>query len=167
MVVFVTFQVDCYTGVTGTIYEYGALTLSDGDYIQFKQFAGKVVLFVNVASYCGLTAQYPGENAGSSSFGTSFVRRPHPASGGFPNVSLGEGAVIGASVPLSPPSLHSLAAHRVISRLEKSDSPEDVVRDLQERACLGTERFVAGHPEGERLLWGPVGLLGENVPERT
>lgn len=61
MVVFVTFQVDCYTGVTGTIYEYGALTLSDGDYIQFKQFAGKVVLFVNVATYCGLTAQYPGE----------------------------------------------------------------------------------------------------------
>uniref|UniRef100_A0A8C9J4Y8 Glutathione peroxidase n=1 Tax=Panthera tigris altaica TaxID=74533 RepID=A0A8C9J4Y8_PANTA len=54
---------DCYTGVTGTIYEYGALTLSDGDYIQFKQYAGKVVLFVNVASYCGLTAQYPELNA--------------------------------------------------------------------------------------------------------
>ncbi|XP_045356484.1 glutathione peroxidase 6 isoform X1 [Leopardus geoffroyi] len=58
-----TMRMDCYTGVTGTIYEYGALTLSDGDYIQFKQYAGKVVLFVNVASYCGLTAQYPELNA--------------------------------------------------------------------------------------------------------
>lgn len=51
MVIFVTFQVDCNKGVTGTIYEYGALTLNGEEYIQFKQFAGKHVLFVNVATY--------------------------------------------------------------------------------------------------------------------
>ena len=51
MVIFVTFQVDCYKGVTGTIYEYGALALNGEEYIQFKQYAGKHVLFVNVATY--------------------------------------------------------------------------------------------------------------------
>ncbi|XP_054110691.1 glutathione peroxidase 6 isoform X1 [Callithrix jacchus] len=56
-------KVDCNKNVTGTIYEYGALTLSGEEYIQFKQFAGKPVLFVNVASYCSLTAQYPELNA--------------------------------------------------------------------------------------------------------
>uniref|UniRef100_A0A673SUB7 Glutathione peroxidase n=1 Tax=Suricata suricatta TaxID=37032 RepID=A0A673SUB7_SURSU len=55
-------RTDCYTGVTGTIYEHGALTLSDGDYVPFRRFEGHV-LFVNVASYCGLTAQYPELNA--------------------------------------------------------------------------------------------------------
>uniref|UniRef100_H0WUJ4 Glutathione peroxidase 3 n=2 Tax=Otolemur garnettii TaxID=30611 RepID=H0WUJ4_OTOGA len=43
-------KVDCNKDVAGTIYEYGALTL-DGEYIQFKQYAGKHVLFVNVATY--------------------------------------------------------------------------------------------------------------------
>lgn len=51
MVICVTFQMDCYKGVTGTIYEYGALTLNGEEYIQFKQYAGKHVLFVNVATY--------------------------------------------------------------------------------------------------------------------
>ncbi|KAB1261736.1 Glutathione peroxidase 6 [Camelus dromedarius] len=44
-------KMDCYKGVTGTIYEYGALTLNGEEYIQFKQYAGKHVLFVNVATY--------------------------------------------------------------------------------------------------------------------
>uniref|UniRef100_A0A2K5RLR2 Glutathione peroxidase n=1 Tax=Cebus imitator TaxID=2715852 RepID=A0A2K5RLR2_CEBIM len=56
-------KVDCDKNVTGTIYEYGALTLSGEEYIQFKQFAGKPILFVNVATYCSLTAQYPELNA--------------------------------------------------------------------------------------------------------
>uniref|UniRef100_A0A8C0CUJ3 Glutathione peroxidase n=1 Tax=Balaenoptera musculus TaxID=9771 RepID=A0A8C0CUJ3_BALMU len=55
-------KVDCYKGVTGTIYEYGALALNGEEYIQFKQYAGKHVLFVNVATY-GLAAQYPELNA--------------------------------------------------------------------------------------------------------
>lgn len=45
------FQMDCYAGVSGTIYDYGALTLNGEEYIPFKQYAGKYVLFVNVASY--------------------------------------------------------------------------------------------------------------------
>nr|XP_020032621.1 glutathione peroxidase 6 [Castor canadensis] len=56
-------KVDCNKTVTDTIYEYGAVTLNDKKYIQFKQYAGKHVLFVNVASYCDLTAQYPELNA--------------------------------------------------------------------------------------------------------
>ncbi|KAJ8796852.1 hypothetical protein J1605_017724 [Eschrichtius robustus] len=31
-------KVDCYKGVTGTIYEYGALALNGEEYIQFKQY---------------------------------------------------------------------------------------------------------------------------------
>ncbi|EPQ10339.1 Glutathione peroxidase 3 [Myotis brandtii] len=44
-------KTDCHAGVSGTIYEYGALTLNGEEYIPFKQYAGKYVLFVNVASY--------------------------------------------------------------------------------------------------------------------
>ncbi|XP_059118367.1 glutathione peroxidase 6 [Peromyscus eremicus] len=52
-------KVDCDKGVAGTIYEYGAKTLNGGEYVQFQQYAGKHILFVNVASFCGLTATYP------------------------------------------------------------------------------------------------------------
>jgi hypothetical protein len=45
------FQTDCHGGMSGTIYEYGALTIDGEEYIPFKQYAGKYILFVNVASY--------------------------------------------------------------------------------------------------------------------
>lgn len=63
----VLLQVDCNKGVNGTIYEYGAKTLDGGEYVQFQQYAGKHVLFVNVASFCGLTATYPGKNSDCNS----------------------------------------------------------------------------------------------------
>uniref|UniRef100_A0A8I5NMX7 Glutathione peroxidase n=2 Tax=Cercopithecinae TaxID=9528 RepID=A0A8I5NMX7_PAPAN len=55
-------KMDCHGGVSGTIYEYGALTIDGEEYIPFKQYTGKYVLFVNVASY-GLTGQYIELNA--------------------------------------------------------------------------------------------------------
>uniref|UniRef100_H2R580 Glutathione peroxidase n=2 Tax=Homininae TaxID=207598 RepID=H2R580_PANTR len=55
-------KMDCHGGISGTIYEYGALTIDGEEYIPFKQYAGKYVLFVNVASY-GLTGQYIELNA--------------------------------------------------------------------------------------------------------
>uniref|UniRef100_A0A2K5EG53 Glutathione peroxidase n=1 Tax=Aotus nancymaae TaxID=37293 RepID=A0A2K5EG53_AOTNA len=55
-------KVDCHGGMSGTIYEYGALTINGEEYIPFKQFAGKYLLFVNVATY-GLTGQYIELNA--------------------------------------------------------------------------------------------------------
>ncbi|XP_012928655.2 glutathione peroxidase 6 [Heterocephalus glaber] len=56
-------KTDCNKAVPGTIYEYGALTLTGEEYVQFTKYSGKHVLFVNVATYCGLTAQYPELNA--------------------------------------------------------------------------------------------------------
>ncbi|XP_077015573.1 epididymal secretory glutathione peroxidase-like [Tamandua tetradactyla] len=56
-------KMPCYRDVTGTIYEYGARALSGQGYVQFRRYAGQHVLFVNVATYCGLTAQYPELNA--------------------------------------------------------------------------------------------------------
>lgn len=50
-VALVSLQTDCHAGVSGTIFEYGALTLNGEEYIPFKQYAGKYVLFVNVASF--------------------------------------------------------------------------------------------------------------------
>lgn len=63
---------DCYKDVKGSIYEYDALTLDGKKHISFKQYVGKHVLFVNVATYCGLTAQYPGKNLYLNSLGTKF-----------------------------------------------------------------------------------------------
>ncbi|NP_001243769.1 epididymal secretory glutathione peroxidase precursor [Cricetulus griseus] len=56
-------KMDCYKDVKGTIYDYEALAINGKERIQFKQYAGKHVLFVNVATYCGLTIQYPELNA--------------------------------------------------------------------------------------------------------
>lgn len=44
-------KVDCQDGVTGTIYDYGALAIDGEEYIPFKNYEGKYVLFVNVASF--------------------------------------------------------------------------------------------------------------------
>lgn len=57
------FQMNCYKDVKGTIYDYETLSLNGKERVQFKQYAGKHVLFVNVATYCGLTIQYPGKNS--------------------------------------------------------------------------------------------------------
>ncbi|CAO2595361.1 Epididymal secretory glutathione peroxidase [Lemmus lemmus] len=61
----------CYKDVKGTIYDYETLSLNGKERIQFKQYAGKHVLFVNVATYCVVLGfpcnqfgkQEPGENS--------------------------------------------------------------------------------------------------------
>lgn len=63
---------DCYKDVKGTIYEYDAFTLNGKERILFKQYMGTHVLFVNVATYCGLTVQYPGKNLQPNPHGTKF-----------------------------------------------------------------------------------------------
>uniref|UniRef100_A0A2K5CKJ0 Glutathione peroxidase n=1 Tax=Aotus nancymaae TaxID=37293 RepID=A0A2K5CKJ0_AOTNA len=45
----------------GTIYDYEAIMLKKKEYVPFERYVGKQVLFVNLATYCGLTAQYPEE----------------------------------------------------------------------------------------------------------
>uniref|UniRef100_A0A8C6XYZ6 Uncharacterized protein n=1 Tax=Naja naja TaxID=35670 RepID=A0A8C6XYZ6_NAJNA len=42
--------VDCYDSVKGSAHDYGALSLT-GDYIAFRNYVGKYILFVNVATY--------------------------------------------------------------------------------------------------------------------
>ncbi|KAH1166303.1 hypothetical protein KIL84_015475 [Mauremys mutica] len=44
-------EVDCYNSVEGTIYRYGALTIDGQEYIPFGKYRGKMILFVNVATY--------------------------------------------------------------------------------------------------------------------
>uniref|UniRef100_A0A8C6QUN8 Glutathione peroxidase n=1 Tax=Nannospalax galili TaxID=1026970 RepID=A0A8C6QUN8_NANGA len=56
-------KMDCYKDVKGTIYDFEALPLNGKERIQFKLYAGKHILFVNVATYCGLTVQYRELNA--------------------------------------------------------------------------------------------------------
>ncbi|XP_027621821.1 epididymal secretory glutathione peroxidase [Tupaia chinensis] len=56
-------KAECYRDAGGTIYDYEAVSLDGKERVQLKQFAGKHVLIVNVATYCGLTAQYPELNA--------------------------------------------------------------------------------------------------------
>ncbi|XP_040823642.1 epididymal secretory glutathione peroxidase-like [Ochotona curzoniae] len=55
-----TMKMDCDKGVEGTIFDYEAFTLDGKEKIRFRQYAGKYVLFINVATYCALTDQYPG-----------------------------------------------------------------------------------------------------------
>ncbi|KAG8428891.1 hypothetical protein GDO86_018971 [Hymenochirus boettgeri] len=43
--------VDCYSNVEGSIYDYEAVTLDGSRLISFKQYEGKMVLFVNVATF--------------------------------------------------------------------------------------------------------------------
>uniref|UniRef100_A0A8C5MDL0 Glutathione peroxidase n=1 Tax=Leptobrachium leishanense TaxID=445787 RepID=A0A8C5MDL0_9ANUR len=43
--------VDCDRSVTGTVYDYGALSLEGSQYIPFSKYQGKMILFVNVATF--------------------------------------------------------------------------------------------------------------------
>lgn len=54
------FQQLCNQAVDGSMFEYGAKTLTEGLHIPFRQYAGKYVLLVNVATFWGLTFQYLG-----------------------------------------------------------------------------------------------------------
>ncbi|OXB76176.1 UNVERIFIED_CONTAM: hypothetical protein H355_016754 [Colinus virginianus] len=47
----IIYRVKCYDSVRGTIYDYGALTIDGDEYIPFRKYEGKMVLFVNVATY--------------------------------------------------------------------------------------------------------------------
>ena len=51
----------CDSSTDGTIYSYRATTLNGSRTVSFSEYAGKTVLFVNVASYWGLTFQYLGK----------------------------------------------------------------------------------------------------------
>lgn len=73
---------NCNQGVSGTVYDYKAKTL-DGEDIQFSKYSGKNILFVNVATYCDYTAQYPGKNSGLNFLETGFVRQPESNSRRF------------------------------------------------------------------------------------
>lgn len=44
-------KVDCYNSVEGTIYNYGAVTIDGREYVPFRKYKGKMILFVNVATY--------------------------------------------------------------------------------------------------------------------
>lgn len=44
-------QVDCYSSVDGTVHNYGALTIDDSQFVPFRQYAGKFLLIVNVATF--------------------------------------------------------------------------------------------------------------------
>lgn len=41
----------CNTAVDDSLHEYGAKTLTEGLHIPFRQYAGKYVLIVNVATF--------------------------------------------------------------------------------------------------------------------
>ncbi|XP_063115821.1 epididymal secretory glutathione peroxidase isoform X2 [Cavia porcellus] len=56
-------EMDCFKDVDDTIFNYEAVTLGRKELVHFSQFAGKLILVVNVATYCGLTSQYPELNA--------------------------------------------------------------------------------------------------------
>ncbi|KAF7249390.1 Glutathione peroxidase 3 [Varanus komodoensis] len=44
-------KVDCYPSISGTVYNYGALSIHGDEYIPFQKYAGKLLLFVNVATF--------------------------------------------------------------------------------------------------------------------
>uniref|UniRef100_A0A8D2JA26 Glutathione peroxidase n=1 Tax=Varanus komodoensis TaxID=61221 RepID=A0A8D2JA26_VARKO len=45
--------VDCYPSISGTVYNYGALSIHGDEYIPFQKYAGKLLLFVNVNPFDG------------------------------------------------------------------------------------------------------------------
>lgn len=51
----------CDSSTDDTIYKYKAKTLNGSYTVNFSDYTGKTVLFVNVATYWGLTYQYVGK----------------------------------------------------------------------------------------------------------
>lgn len=53
---------NCDSKTPGTIYDYRVQVLNGEPIVDFNEFRGKPILFVNVATYWGFTYQYKGEN---------------------------------------------------------------------------------------------------------
>uniref|UniRef100_A0A8C5NUC4 Glutathione peroxidase n=1 Tax=Jaculus jaculus TaxID=51337 RepID=A0A8C5NUC4_JACJA len=145
-------KVDCNAGVTGTIYEYGALTLSSEEYIQFKQYAGKHVLFVNVATY-GLTAQYPELNALQEElrpFGVVVLGFPCNQ---FGKQEPGKNSEILSGLKYVRPGGGFVPNFQLFEKGDVNGDKEQKVFTFLKNACPPTSELV-GSPK--QLFWEPI-----------
>uniref|UniRef100_A0A2K5Q1L4 Glutathione peroxidase n=1 Tax=Cebus imitator TaxID=2715852 RepID=A0A2K5Q1L4_CEBIM len=145
-------KVDCHGGMSGTIYEYGALTISGEEYVPFKQFAGKYLLFVNVASY-GLTGQYIELNALQEElapFGLVVLGFPCNQ---FGKQEPGENSEILPSLKYVRPGGGFVPNFQLFEKGDVNGEKEQKFYTFLKNSCPPTSELVG---TSDRLFWEPM-----------
>uniref|UniRef100_A0A4W2I9H0 Glutathione peroxidase n=1 Tax=Bos indicus x Bos taurus TaxID=30522 RepID=A0A4W2I9H0_BOBOX len=145
-------KTDCHAGVGGTIYEYGALTIDGEEYIPFKQYAGKYILFVNVASY-GLTGQYVELNALQEElepFGLVILGFPCNQ---FGKQEPGENSEILATLKYVRPGGGFTPNFQLFEKGDVNGEKEQKFYTFLKNSCPPTSELL-GSPD--RLFWEPM-----------
>uniref|UniRef100_A0A8B9WWJ2 Glutathione peroxidase n=1 Tax=Bos mutus grunniens TaxID=30521 RepID=A0A8B9WWJ2_BOSMU len=145
-------KTDCHAGVGGTIYEYGALTIDGEEYIPFKQYTGKYILFVNVASY-GLTGQYVELNALQEElepFGLVILGFPCNQ---FGKQEPGENSEILATLKYVRPGGGFTPNFQLFEKGDVNGEKEQKFYTFLKNSCPPTSELL-GSPD--RLFWEPM-----------
>uniref|UniRef100_F7IQI5 Glutathione peroxidase n=1 Tax=Callithrix jacchus TaxID=9483 RepID=F7IQI5_CALJA len=145
-------KVDCHGGMSGTIYEYGALTISGEEYVPFKQFAGKYLLFVNVATY-GLTGQYIELNALQEElapFGLVVLGFPCNQ---FGKQEPGENSEILPSLKYVRPGGGFVPNFQLFEKGDVNGEKEQKFYTFLKNSCPPTSELVG---TSDRLFWEPM-----------
>uniref|UniRef100_A0A8C2VS33 Glutathione peroxidase n=1 Tax=Chinchilla lanigera TaxID=34839 RepID=A0A8C2VS33_CHILA len=145
-------KTDCHGGVSGTIYEFGALTIDGEEYVPFKKYSGKYVLFVNVASY-GLTDQYLELNALQEElepFGLVVLGFPCNQ---FGKQEPGENSEILPSLKYVRPGGGFVPNFQLFEKGDVNGEKEQKFYTFLKNSCPPTSELV-GSPD--RLFWEPM-----------
>uniref|UniRef100_A0A8C6GNP7 Glutathione peroxidase n=1 Tax=Mus spicilegus TaxID=10103 RepID=A0A8C6GNP7_MUSSI len=145
-------KTDCHGGMSGTIYEYGALTIDGEEYIPFKQYAGKYILFVNVASY-GLTDQYLELNALQEELGPFGLVILGFPSNQFGKQEPGENSEILPSLKYVRPGGGFVPNFQLFEKGDVNGEKEQKFYTFLKNSCPPTAELL-GSPG--RLFWEPM-----------
>nr|XP_004670877.2 epididymal secretory glutathione peroxidase [Jaculus jaculus] len=147
-------KMECYKDVKGTIYDYEAISLDGKERIQFKQFTGKFILFVNVATYCDLTAQYLDLNTLQEELKVfSFVVLGFPCNQ-FGKQEPGENSEILPGLKYVRPGEDYVPNFQLFAKGDVNGEKEQGLFTFLKRACPHPSETVADSLK--RVSWEPV-----------
>uniref|UniRef100_G3TLJ5 Glutathione peroxidase n=1 Tax=Loxodonta africana TaxID=9785 RepID=G3TLJ5_LOXAF len=148
-------KTDCHGGMSGTIYEYGALTIDGEEYIPFKQYAGKYILFVNVASYAPSLPSLPDTELNAlqeelAPFGLVILGFPCNQ---FGKQEPGENSEILASLKYVRPGGGFVPNFQLFEKGDVNGEKEQKFYTFLKNSCPPTSELM-GSPG--RLFWDPM-----------
>uniref|UniRef100_A0A9L0INL3 Glutathione peroxidase n=2 Tax=Equus asinus TaxID=9793 RepID=A0A9L0INL3_EQUAS len=142
-------KTDCHAGVSGTIYEYGALTIDGEEYIPFKQYAGKYILFVNYVGKCPLP-QLNALQEEFAPFGLVILGFP---SNQFGKQEPGENSEIPLTLKYVRPGGGFVPNFQLFEKGDVNGEKEQKFYTFLKNACPPTSELL-GSPD--RLFWEPM-----------
>ncbi|XP_058522981.1 glutathione peroxidase 6 [Ochotona princeps] len=144
-------KVNCNQGVSGTVYDYKAKTL-DGEDTQFSKYSGMNILFVNVATYCDYTVQYPELNSLQEELKNDVTVLGFPCNQ-FGKQEPGRNSEILSGIQYVRPGGGFVPSFQLFEKGDVNGKNEQQVFTFLKNACPPTSELL-GSPD--YLFWDPM-----------